>query len=768
LAHFSEKKSIRHRLNTIRSRLLLLVGAVLLPTLLIQAVIYQERYELRLSEELNANMEVARRISLIFEAFVKDVLHQELLIGQALASGKLFSEEIQIILNQSAGEHTSVQSIAWVDPDGTIRHSSLSNEKGVDLSSYHFFYEMSAGDEAHVSDLFLLKESGKPVFTINRTIKDASGTLVGYMVAVIDPGLLDFKREGGGAIGLLDRNGRIVFRYPNVDFPWEERDLSGQPFSQEALKGKEYTVEEAVGIDGIPRAFALTPIDLTGWFASASRPTAEIYAVVQDSLLRHAGMLLIVILISLPLAAYLAYTISSPLRTLRGRALQAEWRKDGLLEEIGGPSEIQDLSLALQQARETADSRLLLLEEAKRELHKLNEELEERVRERTLEFEWANRAKSEFLANMSHEIRTPLSGILGMTELSMLTEGLPGEIHDNLEMILSSALSLNTIINDLFDFSAIEAGRLSIRPVEFSLRGELAKLTAGFDEQAALKGIAFDVSIHETVPDRVVTDPSRVRQILINLLNNAFKFTLEGSVSLEVRTPDSDHLSFAVADTGIGIPAARIGDLFISFSQLDDTVTKRFGGTGLGLAISKKLVELMAGTIEVKSKEGVGSVFTLNIPVELPEEGTDHEVKPPLWSLHPLRILLAEDNPVNQLVIQKSLSKQGHSVSVVDDGRQVLETLKSSVFDLILMDIQMPEMNGLDATQAIRKGASGRNPVTIPIIALTAYAMKGDREKFLENGMDGYVTKPVDFGELARTINEVLGIQEARPSSNRH
>jgi two-component system, sensor histidine kinase len=139
-----------------------------------------------------------------------------------------------------------------------------------------------------------------------------------------------------------------------------------------------------------------------------------------------------------------------------------------------------------------------------------------------------------------------------------------------------------------------------------------------------------------------------------------------------------------------------------------------------------------------------------------------------LWSLHPLRILLAEDNLVNQLVIQKSLSKQGHSVSVVDDGRQVLETLKSSVFDLILMDIQMPEMNGLDATQAIRKGASGRNPVTIPIIALTAYAMKGDREKFLENGMDGYVTKPVDFGELARTINEVLGIQEARPSSNRH
>jgi hypothetical protein len=222
----------------------------------------------------------------------------------------------------------------------------------------------------------------------------------------------------------------------------------------------------------------------------------------------------------------------------------------------------------------------------------------------------------------------------------LLNEGLSGSIHDNLEMILSSALSLNTIINDLLDFSAIEAGRLSIRPVEFlAARGHLAKLTSRVEEQAALKGIASMCRIHERVPDRIVTDPSRVRQILINLLNNAFKFTLEGSVSLEVRSPDPDHLSFAVADTGIGIPADRIKDLFKSFTQLDATVNKRFGGTGLGLAISKEIGRAHGGTIEVRSEEGVGSVFTLTIPVEIPEEREGE--RPPRSLPPPLRVRCA-------------------------------------------------------------------------------------------------------------------------------
>jgi PAS domain S-box-containing protein len=1138
---FDSKK----RFNSIRARLFLLIGIVLFPTILIQTVIYKDRYKLRQSDELQANMEVVRGFSMAFGEFVKDVLHQEIVIGLALASGHIPKEGIQTLLELSAAEHQSILSYSWVDPNGSIIHSSFSGEVGVDFNSYHFFNELNAGGEAHVSDLFLLQESGSPVFTISRSLRDALGTNLGFVVAVVEPGLLDtslaFKREGGGAVGLWDRNGRLVLRYPKLDFSWEERDLSGLPFLQGALKGEEYTVEEAVGIDGVPRAYALTPIDTIGWFASASRPTAEIYSMVQGRLYRHAGMLLAAILISLPLAAYAAHTISSPVRRLRAKARGGE---EDFREGVGGPVEVQDLALDLhrmtndlresekkfravfegaiepiyihdfhgrffdansqgynllgyskdelmgmtiadvdanadsasehlrvllkegsrsfetelvrkdgtpvpveinshviQYGNETAvlgvvrditkrkraeealrnsearyrtlvqnaNSAIIRLnadgtvtlfnefaqsffgyseeeavgrhisfivpdkettgtdlsglfqdvvanperyvnfvnenvrkdgsrvwmawtnkpifdaegkvieilavgsditdrkraEEAlrqsmvevklrerearkrgrildammdyipmgitiadapdvtirrvsrygkeligrsseqiegipvdkhveqwdiyhadgftrasneelpltratqkgeqvreelwvlgnqdgkkipivcnaapirdehgdivggvigwqditellnqKEKLKTLASQLEDRIRERTLELEQANRAKDEFLANMSHEIRTPLTGIMGLTELSLQNVDLSGELSENLQMIRYSAQSLNVIVNDILDFSAIEAKRFVIRPEVFSPREELAMLIGGFEERAGSKGLSFTFQIDDEVPERVVSDPARVRQILINLLNNALKFTLEGGVELSVRRPDPHHLSFTVSDTGIGIPENRIDDLFNSFTQLDDTVTKRFGGTGLGLALSRNLAELLAGTIEVATKEGAGSVFTLTIAVEIPEYESSivPDASPSLSTLRPLRILLVEDNPVNRLFLQRALNDAGHTVEGAENGLRALEWTSRDDFDLILMDIQMPEMNGIDATRRIRSGGNGR--ADIPIIALTAYAMKGDREKFLDNGMDGYVTKPVDFGELARTILEVCG-----------
>jgi PAS domain S-box-containing protein len=390
-------------------------------------------------------------------------------------------------------------------------------------------------------------------------------------------------------------------------------------------------------------------------------------------------------------------------------------------------------------------------------LHKLTNELEDRVRQRTSEMEKANRCKDEFLANMSHEIRTPLSGILGMTELSLQLEP-SGELQENLEMIRSSALSLNAIVDDLLDFSAIEAGSYRIQQMEFRLGEELRSLTGGYEEKARAKGLSFTWRIEAEVPERVVTDPARVRQILVNLINNAMKFTLAGGVELTVRRLDPDHLAFSVSDTGIGIPEQRIGDIFQSFTQLDATITKRFGGTGLGLAISRRLAELMGGTIDVESREGVGSVFTLIIPFELPgEESAEPELVHAPVAVGPLSILLAEDNPVNRLMIQKHLVQQGHTVSAVSDGKQALEELERSMFDLVLMDIQMPEMNGIEATKAIRSNGGPRPD--IPIIALTAYAMKGDRERFLDSGMNGYVTKPVDFGALADTIIRVCKFQ---------
>ncbi|MFW6323790.1 MAG: ATP-binding protein, partial [Desulfovibrionales bacterium] len=415
--------------------------------------------------------------------------------------------------------------------------------------------------------------------------------------------------------------------------------------------------------------------------------------------------------------------------------------------EIGG---VESIILGAKDISERVH-----MEDALKEAKEL---LEVKVKERTFELEKANNAKDTFLANMSHEMRTPLSGILGMAELS-LDQHVPDEVHDNLEMIRYSAKALSTIIDDLLDFSAIQFQRLAIKSIEVLLRDELEKMLGGFEEQAKSKGLFFSVTIQDDVPRRIISDPDRVRQIIINFLNNAIKFTQKGGIHLDVRRTAPDHLAFSVSDTGIGFPPDRISDIFESFTQLDATITKRFGGTGLGLAVSKNLAELMGGTIEVESEEGKGSVFTLIIPVEVPQEMKRVELPPAfdLTELRPLRILLAEDNPVNQTVIRKFLTKQGHTTTVVVDGRQVLDELKNKEFDLVLMDVQMPEMDGIEATRNIRSGISGVNSAEIPVIALTAYAMKGDREKFLRAGMDGYVSKPVDFKELAKAIFDAIG-----------
>lgn len=475
----------------------------------------------------------------------------------------------------------------------------------------------------------------------------------------------------------------------------------------------------------------------------------------QEILLKAALLAAFALILTFLVARRLAQRLSAPISTM-GQAVEAIQSGDYKTSlPILDDGEIGDLARHINNLASGLDHASREQEQAISQLISAREEAEQ-----------ANRAKSDFLAMMSHELRTPMNGVLGMLQLLETTEQ-TREQAEYTALATESTEHLLKVINDILDFSRIERGALELECIPFNLLELVQGSALVFQHSAQQRGLALELQIQAGLENiEVCGDPTRIRQILVNLLGNALKFTEEGAIHLSLEWQALDHdvlwLTCAVHDSGIGISPERLEHMFDAFQQADSSISRRYGGTELGLAIARTLAERMGGTLQAESKEGSGSTFTLEIP--LPFQQSPAHRQQAAGDAAPVaagqEILLVEDNPVNQTVIEAMLRSLGYRVTLVADGIQAVRSAERQRYDAILMDCRLPVLDGYSATREIRAQENGRQ---VPIIALTANALQGDRENCLQAGMNDYLAKPFKRAELQRILQRWIGSQPELP-----
>lgn len=738
-------------------RFILIALAVLMP--LIGALVQLAGEEREMAIEANR-----KRMELLIDYAVdsqnhileeaKATLHF-LADAQEVRSG---GQECSAFLKRHTGLHRWIDRLRFSDADGTEICSDQPSNAPSDAHGNSLIKRVLAGEGFVLGELVLDSQTGALEMIAAVPVRK-EGKVRGILMADISPGMFEERsplhvdRDLDIAMFVLDRNGTIVAHYPRLA-GLTGANLKDVPVVRTAMELSDGATE-ALDLIGVPRLFVFRSLPETNAILAVGIHRDAIFAAI-DEVLRYR-LLLITLIIGGSLLLGMLGAESFIFQPLRNLVQTAEALEHGDLSSRAsgkGAGEVLILGRALNRMAQSVEDR-------ERELLAAKEIAEHALQQANI----ASQAKTDFLASMSHEIRTPLNGIVGHSE-RLLDERLSPGQRRSAELIQVSASALLTVANDVLDMSSIEAGQIKLKREPFSLVAVVDDAVSIVSSGATTVPIKIDLT--PDLPGMLLGDEARLRQILLNLLNNAVKFTREGHITARVayknRSEAGEVVRISIIDTGIGIASDQRDRLFKRFSQVDPSISREFGGTGLGLAISKHLVELMSGEIGVESEKGRGSTFWIEIAFPKAEESFDPQLSMPVSSaMVPSRILVAEDIEINQELVRALLTAAGHEVDAVSNGAEAIVAVADRAYDLILMDIQMPGVDGLTAMRRIR---AAQNPSSrIRIVAMTANVLPQQVRSFRDAGFDDHLGKPIRRVDLLTKLSQWLPAQAGGTAS---